>query len=113
MTPEKLPEMFRALGDQTRLNTLGFLAACGPQGANAGGIERFLNIKSNVVGHHTGTLEAAGLVTSQKSGRYVVYRIVPEAMEYLTLHLLNLHKVLLRQKEGEDANNQPSPAGTA
>lgn len=111
---EQLPSMLKALGEPTRLTILQFLAASGPDGLTPGVLERAMNKRSSLVGHHTNELLAAGVLSQQKSGRYVIYRVKPEALQMIILALTNLYSQSLGQTKGAtDAADRPSPAGAA
>ena len=49
-----------ALGNRTRLRVFKLLVRAGPQGTNIGAIQRMLGIPATTLGHHLGTLAAAG-----------------------------------------------------
>ncbi len=66
-------ERYRAIADEKRLLVLAMLArsktlcACEVQAA--------LGVTHATVSHHMGTLRAAGLVESEKRGKWVFYRL--------------------------------------
>ncbi|MBN2114079.1 MAG: winged helix-turn-helix transcriptional regulator [Acidimicrobiia bacterium] len=72
---------FAALADPIRLDILGRLAD---------GEERCVcellrdsGVAANLLSYHLGVLRRAGLITAHKRGRWVDYRLVPEALERL------------------------------
>jgi ArsR family transcriptional regulator len=76
-----------ALGNRTRLRVFKLLVRAGPQGANIGAIQRALGIPATTLGHHLGTLTAAGLVTQDRQGREVIctanYKAVADVLAYV------------------------------
>jgi DNA-binding transcriptional ArsR family regulator len=68
-------EVFAALADPTRLEVLARLARGGP--ATATQLSAGLPISRQAVSKHLATLDAAGLVARQRSGREVRYSIEP------------------------------------
>jgi ArsR family transcriptional regulator, arsenate/arsenite/antimonite-responsive transcriptional repressor len=76
-----------ALGNRTRLRVFKLLVRAGPQGTNIGTIQRALGIPATTLGHHLGTLTAAGLVSQDRRGREVIctanYRAVADVLAYV------------------------------
>jgi DNA-binding transcriptional ArsR family regulator len=70
--------VFSALSDGTRRNLLVRLGQLGE--ASATDLARELPVSRQAVQKHLGTLGAAGLVASRKSGREVLYRPTPAPM---------------------------------
>ena len=81
---EDLVQVFKALGDPTRLKILELLRArgkscCGlvtreERGLCACDIERAVGLSQAAVSHHMDLLRRAGLVQAEKCGRWVFYR---------------------------------------
>jgi ArsR family transcriptional regulator, arsenate/arsenite/antimonite-responsive transcriptional repressor len=74
-------EQFRAMGDPTRLAILELLSEgsrCVCQ------IQPALGIAANLLSHHLKILREAGLISSEKIGRLVEYKLEPTAL--LQLH---------------------------
>lgn len=78
--------VFEALGDATRRRLVAELSALG--GASSTDLARRLPISRQAVSKHLDLLSEAGLVSSRRSGRAVVYRLTPEpftdAMSWMT-----------------------------
>jgi DNA-binding transcriptional ArsR family regulator len=76
-----------ALGNRTRLRVFKLLVRAGPQGTNIGAIQRMLGIPATTLGHHLGTLAAAGLVDQDRRGREVIctanFRAVGDVLAYV------------------------------
>ena len=77
-----------ALGNRTRLRVFKLLVRAGPQGTNIGAIQRMLGIPATTLGHHLGTLTAAGLVSQDRRGREVIctanFNAVGDVLAYVS-----------------------------
>ena len=80
---------FQALGQALRLETFRTLAAAGDVGMTAGTIADRVGLTPSQVTFHMKELEGSGLCTSTKEGRYVRYRVEPQAVQQLLEFLLN------------------------
>lgn len=78
--------VFDALGDATRRRLVAELSALG--GASSTDLARRMPISRQAVCKHLDLLADAGLVSSRRHGRAVVYRLTPEpfteAMSWMT-----------------------------
>jgi DNA-binding transcriptional ArsR family regulator len=76
-----------ALGNRTRLRVFKLLVRAGPEGTNIGTIQRLLGIPATTLGHHLGTLTAAGLVRQERRGREVMctadFKAVSDVLTYV------------------------------
>jgi len=70
--------LFRALGDETRLEIVGLLAACG-QELCACEIESRFDLSQPTVSHHLRILREAGIVTAERRGTWVYYALAAGA----------------------------------
>ncbi len=83
-TAVELVAGFKALGDPVRLRLLSLIAA------RAGGevcvcdLTKEFDVTGPTISHHLRTLREAGLITSERRGTWVWYRIVPEALGKLS-----------------------------
>ena len=77
-----LAEWFGVLSDPTRLRLLSLIAAAGEACAACELVEP-LGVSQPTVSHHLKVLREAGLVESNKRGRWVYYRPVPDRLEVL------------------------------
>jgi ArsR family transcriptional regulator, arsenate/arsenite/antimonite-responsive transcriptional repressor len=86
--------LLKAIADPVRWQALQFLrnpspSACSQdeQGVCACDFEGVLGLSQPTVSHHMRQLVDAGLVRSEKRGRWVFYEIVPEGFEALRVEL--------------------------
>ena len=78
----QLAEWFGVLSDPTRLRLLSLIAAAGEACAACDLVEP-LGVSQPTVSHHLRVLREAGLVESEKRGRWVYYRPVPDRLDVL------------------------------
>jgi ArsR family transcriptional regulator len=67
-------ELFRALGDGTRVRLLGCLAKCG-RACAVNELAECCAVDLSVISRNLAQLERAGVVTSRKTGRVVLYAV--------------------------------------
>jgi ArsR family transcriptional regulator len=79
----RLAEWYGVLADPTRLRLLSLINATGEACAACELVEP-LGVSQPTVSHHLKVLREAGLVESDKRGRWVYYRPVPERLEVLS-----------------------------
>lgn len=72
-----------ALAQEHRLSVFRLLAETGEDGMAAGDLARRIGIAHNTMSSHLATLSNAGLITSTRDGRSMIYRIVPAVMRDL------------------------------
>jgi ArsR family transcriptional regulator len=76
-----LAQVFKALGDPVRLRLLSLI------GAHQGGevcvcdLTTAFNLAQPTISHHLKVLREAGIITSERRGTWVYYRLVPAALE--------------------------------
>lgn len=73
-----MSDVFDALGDPTRRRLLADLSALGE--ASCTDLSRGMPISRQAVNKHLNALHDAGLVSTQRQGREVVYRVRPEPL---------------------------------
>lgn len=78
---------FSALSQETRLKVFKVLVEYGEAGAAAGVLSRRLNIVQNTLSFHLSYLSHAGLISSRKEGRSVIYKANYTAIEDLIGYL--------------------------
>lgn len=78
-----LAEWYGVLADPTRLRLLSLIAAAGDACAACDLVEP-LGVSQPTVSHHLKVLRTAGLVESEKRGRWVYYRPIPERLGILS-----------------------------
>ena len=72
-----MQRVFEALASMPRRKILAYLAHAE---LSAGEIAARFEMSKPSISQHLSILEAAGLVTSEKRGQFVRYRLVPEAL---------------------------------
>lgn len=77
-----LAQMFKALGDPTRVKLLSMIAAA-PEGACVCDMTGPIRLSQPTVSHHMKLLVEAGLITREQRGRWAYYRVVPEVLASL------------------------------
>lgn len=65
--------MFDALSQETRLRAFRLLVQAGPEGLAAGAISDELGTPHNTMSFHLNHLSNAGIISSRKEGRSVIY----------------------------------------
>lgn len=77
-----------ALAQTSRLQVFRLLVRNGPTGLAAGEIALKLAIPHNTLSTHLAILTRAGLLSSTRFGRSIVYRIDPDGIQRLLNHLV-------------------------
>lgn len=75
-------KLFRALGDETRLEMVGLLAAEGKELCVCE-IESHFELSQPTVSHHLRLLREAGIVISERRGTWVYYSLEQSVLEKL------------------------------
>ena len=83
----ELAVMFKALADPVRLRVLSAIAARAGGEACVCDVSDGLDVTQPTISHHLKVLREAGLVTSERRASWVYYRVVPEALERLSIVL--------------------------
>ena len=81
--------MLAALSQETRLHVVRFLVERGDNGAAAGEIGARVGASSSRMSFHLSALENAGLVTSERQSRSIVYRANLDKLGGLVSFILN------------------------
>ena len=81
--------MFGALSQETRLQIVRFLIARGEAGASAGEVGSEVNASSSRASFHLSALERAGVISSERQSRSIIYRASLEGLGGLVSYLLN------------------------
>ena len=68
------PELFKALGDPTRVTLLACLAKCG-RACTVGEVAECCAVDLSVVSRHLAHLARAGILEAEREGRTVLYRV--------------------------------------
>jgi ArsR family transcriptional regulator len=77
----RLRDLYRALGDPTRLRIIGLLAEAGPMAVNE--LSARVALSQPLISWHLRILRVAGLVDPQRQGRTVICRLRLAAFEEL------------------------------
>jgi ArsR family transcriptional regulator len=77
-----------ALAQESRLPVFRFLIRAGPGGVSAGEIARTLQITPNTLSAQLNILTNAGLVTSRREGRSIIYAADFDGMSELLIYLM-------------------------
>jgi ArsR family transcriptional regulator len=80
---EQLATVFKAIADPARLRLLSFIAAQPSGEACVCFLMKPLGLSQPTVSHHLKVLHDAGLLTRDRRGTWVYYRIVPEQLAAL------------------------------
>lgn len=89
MTETEIITALAALAQETRLRILRFLVTKGPSGASAGEIGKAVGAAASRASFHLATLADAGLVSSERQSRSIIYRVDFKAMGALTGYLVH------------------------
>lgn len=81
--------MLRALSQETRLHVVRYLVQRGDEGASAGEIGDIVGAASSRASFHLAALEQAGVVTSERQSRKIIYRANIQNLGGLVSFLLN------------------------
>jgi ArsR family transcriptional regulator, arsenate/arsenite/antimonite-responsive transcriptional repressor len=76
--------MFKAIGDPVRLRLLSLIAGHEGSEACVCDISGSFDVSQPTISHHLKVLREAGLLTSERRGTWVYYRIVPAALQQLS-----------------------------
>lgn len=85
----KLADVFKALGDETRLGIVKMLIG---RELCVCDILESIDKSQPVVSHHMKVLRLAALVTDRREGRWVYYQLNPKVLEYLESFLASARK---------------------
>ncbi|WP_312409800.1 metalloregulator ArsR/SmtB family transcription factor [Shinella sp.] len=77
-----------ALAQTTRLETFRLLVRHEPNGIAAGELARLIEVPQNTMSAHLATLSRAGLITSERQSRSIIYRADLNGLRELSLFLL-------------------------
>ncbi|MEN9253481.1 MAG: metalloregulator ArsR/SmtB family transcription factor [Gloeomargarita sp. SZTDM-1c_bins_89] len=80
---EALASVFRVLGDPTRLYLLNLIAAQPRQEVQACALVETLGLSQPTVSHHLKVMYEARLLTRERRGTGIYYRLVPQLLTIL------------------------------
>lgn len=79
--------MFKAIGDPIRLRMLSMIASHSGGEACVCDISGTFDLSQPTISHHLKVLRSAGILTNERRGSWVYYRIIPEALQQLSVAL--------------------------
>jgi ArsR family transcriptional regulator, arsenate/arsenite/antimonite-responsive transcriptional repressor len=79
----QLAGVFKALGDPVRLRLLSLIASHAGGEACVCDLTGEFDVSQPTISHHLKVLREAGLLTSQRRGTWVYYRVEPQALAAL------------------------------
>jgi len=88
MKQSRALKAFAALSHETRLDILRLLIAAGPDGLSAGEIGAQISVMASRLSFHLGVLEQAGLVSSRRKSRNVIYGAEYDRLSGLVTYLM-------------------------
>jgi ArsR family transcriptional regulator, arsenate/arsenite/antimonite-responsive transcriptional repressor len=110
-------EIFRALGDEHRWKILEFIArgdvACciNPEGVCGCDVQNVLGLAQATVSHHLKILVDAHLISSEKRGRWVYYRIEAHGAQVARHALETLHATSSTTQRPRSPSAPPDSSG--
>ena len=90
METEFLVEATAALAQITRIKVVAKLAEHGEEGLPAGELAKLLATPANTMSTHLAILARAGVVTAERRGRGVTYRLVPDTLRRIAAQLAEI-----------------------
>jgi ArsR family transcriptional regulator len=88
---ERLAQIFKALGDPTRVRLVSLIAAAEGGEACICDLTEPVGLSQPTVSHHMRVLVDAGLVTREQRGKWAFYGVVDEALASLSAALSSRH----------------------
>jgi ArsR family transcriptional regulator, arsenate/arsenite/antimonite-responsive transcriptional repressor len=83
----ELAAMLKALSDPVRLRLFSVVASRAGGEACVCDISAGIEVSQPTVSHHLKVLRTAGLLDSERRGSWVYYRVIPEALQAMSLVL--------------------------
>jgi len=79
----QLSRLFKALADPVRLQLLSMISTRDTGEAGVCDLNDAFELSQPTISHHLKVLRKAGLITSERRGTWVYYRLVPDAVDRL------------------------------
>lgn len=89
MEEKQALDMLSALSQETRLRVVRYLIQCGKEGSSAGDVGEHVKATSSRASFHLSALENAGVISSERHSRHIIYRANNKNMGELMSFLLN------------------------
>ncbi|MGH3779176.1 MAG: ArsR/SmtB family transcription factor [Pseudonocardiaceae bacterium] len=80
----KLAHLFKALGDPVRLRLLSLIASHTGSEACVCDLAGVFDLTGPTISHHLKVLREAGLITGDRRGTWIYYRVQPDALQRLS-----------------------------
>ncbi|GAA2346417.1 metalloregulator ArsR/SmtB family transcription factor [Saccharopolyspora halophila] len=84
----ELARTFKAIGDPVRLRLLSLIASHAGGEACVCDVTEAFDLSGPTISHHLKVLREAGLITGDRRGTWIYYRVRPEALRQLSESLL-------------------------
>jgi ArsR family transcriptional regulator, arsenate/arsenite/antimonite-responsive transcriptional repressor len=84
----KLARLFKAMGDPVRLRLLSLIASHQGGEACVCDLTDVFDLTGPTISHHLKVLREAGLISGERRGTWVYYRVEPEALSRLSAVLV-------------------------
>jgi ArsR family transcriptional regulator len=82
-------DVFAALSQSTRLDAFRLIMRHGPDGLPAGEVARQLDVPQNTMSTHLAILSRAGLISSERRSRSIIYRAEIDRVREIASFLVN------------------------
>ena len=82
-------DVFAALSQSTRLDAFRLIMKHEPHGLPAGEVARLLDVPQNTMSSHLSVLARAGLITSERHSRSIIYRAELDKVREIASFLVN------------------------
>jgi ArsR family transcriptional regulator len=83
----ELAVRLKALADPARLRLMSLIASHGAGEACVCDVSAGIELSQPTISHHLRVLRTAGLLTAERRGSWVYYRVIPDALQQLSLLL--------------------------
>jgi ArsR family transcriptional regulator len=84
----ELARLFKAMGDPVRLRLMSLIASHEGGEACVCDLIDVFDLSGPTISHHLKVLREAGLITGERRGTWVYYRILPDALRQLSAVLV-------------------------
>jgi len=103
-TPSRVAEIFKALGDETRLAIVQILV--GRELCVCDILDAF-DMSQPAISHHLKILRQAGVVQDTREGKWIYYRLNPSALKLISTLLAVIQKDIdLKERTGPSSPNR-------
>jgi len=89
----ELARTFKAIGDPVRLRLLSLIASHAGGEACVCDVSEVFDVSGPTISHHLKVLREAGLITGERRGTWVYYRVVPQTLARLSALLAPQQRV--------------------